>query len=237
MSRVVVRDDVFQAGREVAFSISSVLWGEDSDLWFRFSRDLTAPLREVYRLDVFSARAGAVEAVPDPDLSLGRIYLARVALGVGYSGEFVSPDGLSIVYDVLSIPGSHDEWPGEVFSYAEPVAEFVTVTGRLVDAAGVARAGVVVSFPLVLEDEPNISERDALSPMLIAETGRVVDSISIETTTASDGSFSVRLRPNSDFTPAGSRYFVRFSDEVSDVALVTVPDAGSVDLIGLLPVE
>ena len=123
-----------------------------------------------------------------------------------------------------------------VFSPSNPGGpDVTTVNGWLLDATGAARAGVAVSFTPILDDEINVTEREALRPLASTSTSKLIARLPIVVTTDAAGAFSVSLTPNSDITPAGSRYLVAFSDTVADVALITVGATTPVNIEDLLP--
>lgn len=111
----------------------------------------------------------------------------------------------------------------------------VTVTGTLLDSAGTARASVAITFTPVLEDETNISQKETLRPLACISTAKLISRVAVSATTGVDGTFSVALTPNTDISPAGSRYLVSFSDSPADTALITVPASGPVNISTLLP--
>jgi hypothetical protein len=124
---------------------------------------------------------------------------------------------------------------GTVYSPYNPGGPAVTtVTGWLLDATGTARVGVAISFTPILEDEAGVSEKETLRPLASISTNKLIARVQIVATTDAAGAFTVSLTPNSDITPAGSRYLVTFSDSVLDHARITVPASGPVNINTLL---
>jgi hypothetical protein len=124
---------------------------------------------------------------------------------------------------------------GEAFSPANPGGpSLTTVYGWLLDAAGSPRVGVAVAFTPIYESEASVSAADLLRPLASSSVSKLLARTAIADTTDAEGYFEATLTPNSDILPAGSRYKVAFSDVPSEVALITVPAVGPVNIEDLL---
>lgn len=147
-----------------------------------------------------------------------KVYLWKV----GYTFS-TSPVSLTVAMD-MSLPVS-----GAAFSPANPGGPATTtVYGWLIDAAGVAREGVTVSFTLTY------GAGTVSRPLASSSAEKLISRVAITDTTDAAGYFEVTLAENGDVLPANSHYAVTISDAPEDTAKIIVPAAGPVNIEDLL---
>jgi hypothetical protein len=108
------------------------------------------------------------------------------------------------------------------------------VNGTLLDSTGTARANIVISFQPVLVDSTGQAPSQQQRPLSVSSDSKLLSRIVKSVTTDGSGVFSITLIANSDILPIGTKYLVTFSDVPQDTTLITVPDAGPVNLEDLL---
>lgn len=108
------------------------------------------------------------------------------------------------------------------------------INGTLLDASGSARANISISFQPVLVDSTGQAPSQQQRPLSVISDSKLLSRVAKPVVTDGSGVFTITLIANSDIAPAGTKYLVTFSDTPQDTALITVPDAGPVNLEDLL---